>query len=386
MVTRVVSMPHFFDCAIAHNIYVAIQAPLQVPVPHPHDRALLRPLSTLGKPKFSDSGVSFLRRTEYISSYTSKSKFDNATSKSLINNSTANKKRRPAPNLDKESPEAIKAQVEQSFRTAAQNLKNKTLARHPTKRNVQLVDAYPLLPDLDAFPDMGGYVSVKFLHNPVPPNSTYDMRVENSILKPIDPTEAESVAKAAIEEAHKRDPVHNPAPDAQMQYNLFMPDTTNTAGNFKRKFDILDNDHQSDDLYTDLDEQGRACFKFKRVRPYETATVGGSGATKYRDEVVIALADGKDGRRQKGAYYYPIVQRSTLRPQRQKNIDKKMGRMVEEEENRFEVMLMRIEDPEEDMTTLRKNFRDNPFADIGEVEPAAAQNEALSPDSLDGEE
>lgn len=385
MVMRVVSIPHIFNCAIAHDIFAAIQAPLQVPVPHPHDRALLRPLSTLGKPKFSDSGVSFLRRTEYISSYTSKSKFDNATSKSLINNSTANKKRRPAPNLDKESPEAIKTQVEQSFRTAAQNLKNKALARHPTKRHVQLVDAYPLLPDLDAFPDMGGYVAVKFLHNPVPPSSTYDMRVESSVLKPISETEGELATKAAVEEAHKRDPLHNPAPEQYMQYNFFMPATTDTAANFKRKFDILDNDHQSEELYTDLDDNGHGCFKFKRVRPYETATITGSVATKYSDEVVIALADGKDGRRQKGAYYYPIVQRSTLRPQRQKNIDKKMGRMVDEGEvNRWDVMIMTVEDPDEDITITRNKFRDDPFHVDEETEQV--QNESLSPGSLDGEE
>ncbi|CAG8954017.1 hypothetical protein HYFRA_00009117 [Hymenoscyphus fraxineus] len=386
-----VGMPGIFD-----GDESSIQAPLELPVPHPHDRALLRPLSTLGKPKFSDTGVSFLRRTEYISSYTSKSKFDNATSKSLINNSAASRKKRPAPNLDKESPEAIKAQIEQSFRNAAQNLKNKSLARHPTKRNVQLVDAYPLLPDVDAFPDLGGYVTIKFLSNPVPPSSTYDIRVENSMLIPIDPTDAENEAKAAQEEAHRRDPVHNPAPETTIKYNLFLPETTTTAVNFKRKFDILDNDHQSDELYTDMytdaNQETNRSFKFKRVRAYESATVGGSAATKYDEEVIIALADGKDGRRQKGAYYYPIVQRSTIRPQRQRNIDKKMGRYTEpEDDKQVEVMHMSIEDPLEDMIDSRNKFRDDPFNDVEVNEeeadqPGGGQDGSLSPGSLDGED
>jgi RNA polymerase II-associated factor 1 len=359
-----------------NQAYLAIQAPLQLPVPHPHDRALLRPLSTLGKPKFSDTGVSFLRRTEYISSYTSKSRFESTTSRSLIDN-TGSKKKRPVPNFDKESPENIKKQVEESFTIAARNLKNKNIARHPTKRNLQVVDAYPLLPDLDAFPDAGGYVTVKFLTNPVPPSSTYDVRVENSMLVPIDMPEEEQAARIAAQEAHAIDPEHNPPADSTLEYELFMPETVEAALNFKRKFDILDNDHQEEDLYTDKQGNGEGCFRFKRVRAYESATSAGNYEDKYEDEVIIALHDGKDGRLQKGAYYYPIVQRISIRPQRQKNIDKRMGRMQSQQEEVTDYMDMRIDDPEADVIATRNQFRDYPYGKPEEDE--VTQGDSLTP-------
>lgn len=364
--------------AFINERVAAIQAPLQLPVPHPHDRALLRPLSTLGKPKFSDTGVSFLRRTEYISSYTSKSRFESTTSKSLIDK-TGSKKKRPAPNFDKESPENIKKQVEESFDIAARNLKNKNIAKHPTKRDLHCVDAYPLLPDIDAFPDAGGYVTVKFLTNPVPPSSTYDVRVESSMLVPIDIPEEEQLARQAAQEAHAADPERNPPADATLEYELFLPETVEAALNFKRKFDILDNDHQEEELYTDKQGNGEGCFRFKRIRAYESATSAGNYEDKYDEEVIIALHDGKDGRLQKGAYYYPTVQRISIRPQRQKNIDKRMGRMQAREEEVTDYMDMRIDDPDAEVIATRNAFRDAPYGKPDEEEVPVAQAETVTP-------
>jgi RNA polymerase II-associated factor 1 len=372
---RVVSRTSPLLVAFTDQPYAAIQAPLQLPVPHPHDRALLRPLSTLGKPKFSDTGVSFLRRTEYISSYTSKSRFESTTSRSLIDN-TGSKKKRPMPNFDKESPESIKKQVEESFNIAARNIKNKHLARHPTKKNVHVVDAYPLLPDLDAFPEAGGYVTVKFLTNPVPPSTTYDVRVENSMLVPIDIPEEERAAREAAQDAHMADPERNPPPDNTLEYELFLTETVEAAQNFKRKFDILDNDHQEEELYTEKQGNGEGCFRFKRIRAYESATCIGTAEDKYDEEVFIALHDGKDGRLQKGAYYYPVVQRVSIRPQRQKNIDKRMGRMQSQQEEVTDYMDMRIDDPGAEVVKIRNQFRDYPF---GKPEEEVTQGDAGTP-------
>ena len=219
-------------------LWLAIQAPSHPPVPHPHDRALLRPLSTLGKPKFSDSGVSFLRRTEYISSYQSKSRFDSTTSKSLIDKTGV--RSRKAVNLDKESPEYIKSQIEKDFQTAESYVKDPSRVRHPTKRNLKLLDAKPLLPDLEAFPDAGGYIEVKFLTNPVPPSSIYDIRLESSVLRPIQPTEDEALEKQAIRENYERDPERNPPPNDSIDYELYFTENATQALNFKRKFDVLD--------------------------------------------------------------------------------------------------------------------------------------------------
>ncbi|KAH8794816.1 Paf1-domain-containing protein [Hyaloscypha finlandica] len=349
-----VGMPGIFD-----GDESSIQAPLHPPQPHPHDRALLRPLSTLGKPKFSDSGVSFLRRTEYISSYTSKSRFESTTSRSLIDN-TGNRAKRAPGNVDKESPEYIKSQAVKSFQIAANYLKNPNQVRHPTKRNVKLLDANPLLPDLDSFPDAGGYVTIKFMTNPVPPSTTYDIRLENSLLKPMDVTEEEEATKAAAAELYNKDPEHYPPPDNTIEYEFFMTDTQSEALAFKRKFDALDPEKDSEEIYTQKNGAGDGCIRFKRVRAYESAFATGSAAEKY-EEVIIAVHDGKDGLRQKGAYYYPIVQKSGIRPQRQKNIDARRRFAQEEPKRQTDFLDMRVDEPFEDLRGQRDVYRTEPF-------------------------
>jgi RNA polymerase II-associated factor 1 len=341
---------------------LAIQAPLHAPPPHPHDRALLRPLSTLGKPKFSDSGVSFLRRTEYISSHTSKSRFESSTSRSLIGN-TGNRSRQPAVNVDKESPEYIRSEVEKSFEIATSNLKEGKSMRHPTNRNLKLQASYPLIPDLDAFPDAGGYITIKFLTNPVPPSSTYDIRLENSLLRPVPPSDEEQLAKEAAREAYELDPERNPPPDESIEYEFFLTETPEQALKFKRKFDVLDPEKDDEELYTSFNESGNGCFRFKRVRPYESASQIGSVLDKYDDEVMIALHDGSDGLHQRAAYYYPIVQRTSIRPQRTKNIHKhRLGFVDQDRDDKAtDFVDMRVESPTDDMQAGRDVYRENPY-------------------------
>jgi RNA polymerase II-associated factor 1 len=360
---RVVSEVVFSVSAKAHIFAtLAIQAPSHTPAPHPHDRPLLRPLSTLGKPKFSDTGVSVLRRTEYISSHTSKSRFDSTTSKSLIGN-TGNRIKRPPTNIDKESPEYIKSQVEKSFQAAASNLKEGKSIRHPSNRNLKLVDSYPLVPDLDAFPDAGGYITIKFLTNPVPPSSTYDIRLENSLLRPVPPTEEEQLAKQAAKEAYELDPERNPAPNETIEYEFFMTETPEEALKFKRKFDALDPEKDEEGLYSGSNGAGNGCFRFKRIRPYESASQTGSVIDKYDDEVMIAIHDGSDGLREKAAYYYPILQRTAIRPQRTKNIHKhRLGFTSRDEDGKTtDYVDMQIEDPMDDMVAAREVFREHPY-------------------------
>jgi RNA polymerase II-associated factor 1 len=342
----------------------AIQAPPQAPAVHPHDRALLRPLASLGKPTIFDSNVSFLRRTEYISSYTSKSRFESTTSRSLVD-VTGNRKKRAPENQDKESPEYIKNQVERSFALAAQNLKSGQFTKHPSKKNLKLVDAFPLLPDLTAFPDAGGYVSIKFLSNPLPPASTYDFRLEASILKPMEPDEAVEQAKTEARELHARDPERYPAPDESMEYEYFLTETPSDAMKFKRKFDTLDEDRDEEDLYTQKNGSGEGCFRFKRLRAYESATISGTTTDKYDDEVCIAIHDGMDGVHQKAAYYYPVLQKISIRPQRTKNINIKRNQYSGTQDDALRTQTdfvdMRVEDPDESMKAERDQFATHPY-------------------------
>ncbi|KAI9646979.1 hypothetical protein NHQ30_004980 [Ciborinia camelliae] len=382
-----VGMPGIFD-----GDESSIQAPLHPPQLHPHDRALLRPLATLGKPKFSDTGVSFLRRTEYISSgYTSKSRMEGTSSvKGLVDT----RKSKPVQDLpaDRESPAYIKSQVEKSFEFANANLKDRTRIRHPTKRNVKLVEAVPLLPDLDSFPDVGGYVLVKFLTNPVPPSNTYDVRVESSVLKPLEPSDAETEFREAAKRAWELDPIHNPAPVDQIEYEMFMPETFSDAKNMKRKWDVLDPEHDSMDLYSRIDEEtGKGSFRLKRLRAYESASTIGNTDRKYEEEVVIAMHDGTDGLRQKAAHYYPVVQRNSIRPQRTKNIQKGRGIIGGDDEEITDLVDLSIFDAGPEMKQQMDNWGTMPYGDdhedgAEEAEKAVDQEDALSEADAEGED
>jgi RNA polymerase II-associated factor 1 len=346
---------------------------MHAPAPHTHDRALLRPLASLGKPKSSDSGVSFLRRTEYISSHTSRSRFDSTTSKTLVSNTGPRVKKLPV-NVDKESPEYIKQQVDRSFQTAALNLMDPNRVKHPYKRNVRLIESFPILPDLSAFPDAGGYVSVKFQTNPVPPSNVYDIRLDSGLLRPLQPSDEKVRAREDAIAAYERDPERNPFPEPEQDYEFYLMDTGTDAANFKRKYDMMNPDKDDDDLYTHQNEAMHKCFRFKRIRAYETAATAGSQETKYDEEIVISVNDGTDGIHQRAAYYYPLIQRSTIRPQRKKNIDRQRYGFADqgsEEADTVDIVDVTIRDADENETRERNVWIDSPYHEVEEQEDPA---------------
>lgn len=292
----------------------------------------------------------------------------------MIDN-TGSRTKRAAQDFDRESPENIKKEAEASFQKAATFLKNPTSVYHPSKKNLKLVSANPLLPDLDAFPDAGGYVNIKFLTNPVPPSSTYDIRLEAGLFKPIEGTEEEDAAKAEAQELYLKDPERYPPPDNSMEFEFFMTETPADSLAFKRKFDVFDPEVDSEDLYPQKNGAGQGCVRFKRIRPYETATVTASAEDKYEDEVIITIHDGSDGLRQKAAYYYPIVQKMSIRPQRTKNINIKKMRFAQSEEKQTDYMDMRAVVGTEEFESNRDQYRTNPFGREVEVEVEAGDED-----------
>ncbi|KAI1644549.1 Paf1-domain-containing protein [Daldinia loculata] len=360
-----VGMPGIFD-----GDESSIQAPTQPPQIHPHDRALLRGPGSLGHPKPAEANVSFLRRTEYISSVTTKRHDGGA----LRSNNPAPKRplKRPSPERDVDSPAHIKKKIDQGFAVAAANLKDKSRVKHPSKRNVKLVDAYPLVPDLEAFPDSGAYVTFKFTHNPLPATRVYDKRLLNGILKPISKTEAEDAAFAMAMQAHERDPQHVPKPQNLMDYDFFLNDNLDASERFRQKFDIENPDHDDDSLYTHK-SNGKPNFLFPRVRTYETAQeLELNNQTKYDEEVVLAFND-DEAIDQKAAFYYPVMQRSVIKPQRAKNIARTIGLVPADlniEERNVDQLDVVVEDPSDDIRAWMSLYRDHPYGreDEGEDE------------------
>lgn len=272
-----------------------------------------------------------------------------------------------SPEPDKDSPAYMKRKIDKSFDVAQQQLKDRSRVKHPSKRNLKLVDAYPMLPDLDAFPDSGAYVTVKFTHNPVPVSNQYDTRLLSGVFKPIERTEAEEQAFEAAMEAYERDPKHNHKPNNMMNYEFFVADNVPNGERFRQRFDVDNPGCNSDDLYPkDSSGESTSCFQFQRVRAYETAQETElDHESKYSDEIIMAYNDGE--RRQKGAYYYPVMQRTTIRSQRSKNIARKIG-IGSDQEQVVDQLDITVDDPSDELRGHMLRYKENPLGFLEEEE------------------
>jgi RNA polymerase II-associated factor 1 len=310
----------------------------------------------------------------------------------LIHSTGSRVKKLPS-NINKDSPEYIKAQVERSFEIAALKLQDPSRVRHPTKRNVKLVSSFPLLPDLNSFTDAGGYVNVKFQHNPVPPSNVYDTRIASSILRPLEPTADRQAARELAIANHEQDPERYPYPEYEMDFEFFLLEQGQNAANYKRKSDMLDARRDDESLYTHSNKDGSQAFRFKRVREYETATsVDYPSLRRYEEEIIVAINDGKDGVHQRAAFYYPLTQRTMIRPQRKKNMDqKRFGAQAEitEDGQHVDILDVKIRDADESELEFRGAWKENPLyegpQDVIEETAETNGNGQQRHDSEDGE-
>lgn len=291
------------------------------------------------------------------------------------------KSKRPSrPDAAADSPEVIKRKIDRSFEIAEQDLKDPKRVKHPSKKHLKLVEAMPLLPDLDAFPDSGAYVTIKFLTNPMSLSSSkYDTRLLSGLFRPIDRTEAEEAAYEAAVAAHEQDPYTVPKPQNLMNYDFYLGQSSDVGTNFQRMFDIEDPDHDNEALYTD---QTSGCFQFNRVRAYETAQETELGhTTKYQDEVLLAYNNDTTYPRQKAMYYYPVMQKSIIRPQRTKNIARTAG-ITNEQEQIVDQLDITVDDPTEEMRDAIKRYKTQPLGWDQEDEEEPQQEDV----DADGEE
>ena len=287
------------------------------PPPHPHDEPLLKPLSALRRA--DTSAVSFLRKTDYIGG-------GSGSLQSGASRSTGGQKsqlKRKHDDMASDDPGRIAHDIERSFSLAngeAQLNGDGASAEstrqswedpvHPKNKQLKLLDAYPLLPDLHALPDLGSYTVTKFSANPMSTSHAYDERLDIAILFPRDAQrekldlhrsrQAERAEKGLYEERPPFD------------YDLFLPDQKDGLEAIKRN-----RSHQEPQLSTS--------FAFPRVRSYETQMQSGNPQDAFDDTVALALYDGEDAssdalgdqrRLPRGAYFYPVGSRNIIRPER----------------------------------------------------------------------
>lgn len=190
--------------------------------------------------------------------------------------------------------------------------------KHPTKSDLKLLDIYPVLPDLEAFPDTSNYMLIKYQTNPSDISTHYDPRLDVALIRMLEPTAEESAAHAERKALLEATDPSAPEPLQEHRYDVLILRNASSVEAVKRKFSTTEPVDDSTDGYDNVNpESDRHAFSYKRLRQYETYQQQGHLRNEWNDSVGLMLNDGKDGERlPKGAYIYPIVQKTSIRPKR----------------------------------------------------------------------
>lgn len=259
--------------------------------------------------------------------------------------------------------------------------------KHPTKQDVHPVDFYPILPDLDAFPDSGGYIVVTYTAQPLGSKSKYDDRTEVALLRPKEPQRPETMEHyQELVAAHMADPSKPEPGPPPFDYDLYIPKDAAFVKAIKQKFDIKNDGRDEEVLYSHTNkETGRKSFRYEHQRTYETVS-GVQSKDKYQ-EVGLALYDPPPGetnpKKQKGAYYYPVLQKINIRVRRPLNIAQPgmMGRpVVVPEGEKVHYMDVASHDPTPEEMARRQGFKAQYDKKLGDDD-----EEADAPGEVDDE-
>ncbi|KAI9652565.1 MAG: hypothetical protein M1829_001507 [Trizodia sp. TS-e1964] len=353
-----VGMPGIFD-----GDESSIQAKPSTPTPAPNDRELLGPANSLGKKISATAGVSFLRRTEYISSEQGRARLETATSANLIKSTVGKSVKRKSEHLQDDPIQILQAVVK-GFEIAypgksypdtagptptAEEVRAWSKPKHPKNPRLKLLDSYPLMPDLEGFTDSKGFIVLKFATNPVTPSEVYDQRLDVGLLRPLRLSSDIQARIDAAQAAHDADP-SNPAPiPPPHEFEFYLPSDSRNVQNIKRRFDVDDPERNNPSLYAGSKKE---CFKYGRLRAYETTQL--HSYPEGYSEVALTLHDPEFRDRkppakrikQKGAYYYPIIQKTVIRPRRAINATMLGGKNSREmESDRVDLIELKVREP-----------------------------------------
>ncbi len=234
--------------------------------------------------------------------------------------------------------------------------------RHPTKPQLTLLDSYPIIPHFDATPDTDSFVVAKFITNPVAAADYYDERLEVGLLRPTGMSPEATRLLEAQQASFAADPTL-PAPIPQYDYEFFLPSVpagesaTSISRAVKRTFELPN----AKNTRPGSGRDAKRVYRYERVRAYETYQQTGDAADAFGDTVALALhdgearsvdADGADGElqglhkpsqvMQKAAYYYPVAQRTFIRPRRVQTAA--TGMPVDDEDMRIDVIEFQARD------------------------------------------
>ena len=337
------------------DLYLAIMAPEIQPVLDTADHNLLLTPEQIRTRGASSTNVSFLRKTQYMTSGNTRA--NDPLMRSTSRSSKATKPTKATiPAISRDDPSYIKRYIEKGFNIAfpeSAALANSTpdplplttsdrLAwespSHPSNSKMKPVAFYPLLPDLPAKTDSNSFISVKFDKPPLPvlPNGKRDNRIDVAILHPAKVDEVEREWKLR-REAHEKNPdLYEDPGRLPYDWDFCVPRLEGSKGDkdivekIRRKLNPADPRRDDRDLYLNK-EKGR--FEYERIRTFAEDSAPMTHGWRYLalslfdpDTVSSGAGDKEVHSRLKksgqgrAAYYYEIGQRMRLKADRVKTL------------------------------------------------------------------
>ena len=361
---------------------IAIMAPENPPPIDPADVPLLMTLEQLKNPAPKDANVSFLRRTQYISSGGAGG---TRTANAHGNAPKARPHQQEKPKLSHDDPVYVKKYIQKGFDIAhpeskhtgedtSSRIKGHTATKaeldawarpvHPDNPTLKPVGFYPVLPDMQGFADPGGYVQFKFDKAPVPADAgKRDKRMDTSVLYPSAPNERICQEHATKVSLHRTNPERYPDPGpVPFDYDLFLPEKKENTSNVISSLNSSNPNRNDPSLYTHEGPDGNKFHRYDRVRTYATGSQTLSTDQRQRD-LALAIHDpaeikGENQARQKAAYYYPVIGKTRLKQERNRTIAQAgLAPSAKTKEDQVDQIQMVVRDPDEAETYKRSLHR-----------------------------
>lgn len=364
-------------------------------------------LDQLRKPAPKNVNVSFLRRTQYIATPSGLGTGRVSTPSMPKPAASAAQKQK----LSKDDPIHVKKYIQKGFDIAYPQSKhsgNDTPSRirglpatkaevdawntpmHQDNPKLKPVGFYPVLPDLTGFPDPGGFLQFKFDKAPVQSaRGKRDERMDVGLLFPSTPEERvlkEHESKIAL---HKTNSALYPDPGPMpYDYDLFLPEKQSSIKAIKASLNQSNLDRDNPDNYTNEADDVRF-FRYDRARTYATSLQSITTEQKY-NSIALVLFDPSESQTQtnsnntgesartrlsqKGAYYYPILGKIRLKPERARTIAQAgLAPTIANKDNIVHQLQVTVRDPDEAESHKRNIHRslvDSRFAKtMPELEP-----------------
>jgi RNA polymerase II-associated factor 1 len=391
----------------------AIMAPEIQPILDPADQALMLTPEQLRNQDSKSTNVSFLRRTQYMTSQNARANDPLVRQNPRAVKSAVNPATQPEV-LARDDKENIRRHLQKGFDLAypdsvpyngpsvqsqAPTATEKEAWRnpvHPDNPGLKPTSFFPILPDLDMADDSGGLMYVKFDKPPLPAlQGRRDDRIDVAMLQSIAIT-SQQAAHQAKRAAFLKNPelYEDPGPHGPCSWSVTVPPAHGKVGEIRKVLNNADPGRDDPQLRQGLYKPGinsddpddtMPRLDYERIRTYMTVdqrtTSDLYGLSLYDPENPRAASGQVTSRKQAAAYYFPVPNRWTLKSDRAKvGAGAKNSQMDEEDQKPFDLLSVITREPtaiETKGRTTTRGAADSTFQEEWiEIKAAAEKQEA----------